>query len=77
MDFERDAKRSSLLDLRKVSDESLGCDERPVVRLQEAKIQTFFTHFATNWTKGNKIKKKKRMKEREPTTKVLTWLEDP
>ena len=40
-DFEPDAKRSSLLNLRKVSDESLGSDESPVVRLQEAKIQTF------------------------------------
>ena len=37
--------------LRGVSDESV--DERLVVRLHEAKIQTFFTGFVTNWTKGN------------------------
>ena len=35
-----------------------------------------FKRFVTNWTKGNKIKKK-RKKERKPTTKLLTWLEDP
>ena len=34
-----------------------------------------FKRFATNWTKGNKIKKKE--EERKPTTKLLTWLEDP